>query len=314
MSIEVKENVLLAPHTIYKIGGSARYYAEAKSADDVRDAVTHAAQKGVPFFIMGAGSNVLVSDAGYEGMVIRMIGGNVSTDGDRLTADAGVMMARAVTEAARHGLAGFEWGIGVPGTIGGSVRGNAGCFGSEMKDVVESVEVYDSIQNTKYEIRNADCAFGYRDSIFKKHPEWVVLSATLKLAPGDPAAIQERVRAITSERLSKQAIGAKSCGCIFKNISWTREDMRKDDLLSAFPDLAQFAQRPGIPASYLIDAAGMKGVHEGGAVISDKHANFFVNEGTATAEDVMRLVAAAKDAVKKKYGLALQEEIQHVGF
>ena len=224
-------------------------------------------------------------------------------------------MARVVTEAARAGLAGFEWGIGVPGTIGGSVRGNAGCFGGTMKDVIESVEIADVGNTAKHRMFDSmACGFGYRDSVFKRHPEWIIVSVTLRLRKGHAAAIQERIRAITAERMTKQAIGTKSCGCIFKNISWTREDIKRDALIERFPELAQFSDRPSIPASFLIDAAGMKGSRMGDAVVSDKHANFFLNKGAATADDVVRLAAAAKDAVMKKYGLALKEEIQRVGF
>jgi len=313
--IEVKENIGLAPYTIYKIGGAARYFAEAKNVDDLREALAYAAEKKTPFFILGAGSNVLIADKGYEGMIIRMTGGSVLADGERVIADAGVMMARVVTEAARAGLAGFEWGIGVPGTIGGSVRGNAGCFGGTMKDVIESVEIADVGNTAKHRMFDSmACGFGYRDSVFKRHPEWIIVSVTLRLRKGHAAAIQERIRAITAERMTKQAIGTKSCGCIFKNISWTREDIKRDALIERFPELAQFSDRPSIPASFLIDAAGMKGSRMGDAVVSDKHANFFLNKSAATADDVVRLVAAAKDAVMKKYGLALKEEIQRVGF
>ena len=226
--IEVKENIGLAPYTIYKIGGAARYFAEAKNVDDLREALAYAAEKKTPFFILGAGSNVLIADKGYEGMIIRMTGGSVLADGERVIADAGVMMARVVTEAARAGLAGFEWGIGVPGTIGGSVRGNAGCFGGTMKDVIESVEIADVGNTAKHRMFDSmACGFGYRDSVFKRHPEWIIVSVTLRLRKGHAAAIQERIRAITAERMTKQAIGTKSCGCIFKNISWTREDIKR---------------------------------------------------------------------------------------
>ena len=257
---------------------------------------------------------MLVSDKGFGGLLVRMTGGEVRADGERLIADAGVMMARAVTESAKAGLGGFEWGIGIPGTIGGSVRGNAGCFGGQMQGVVERVMVFDSTRNIKYEMPNTECHFSYRDSIFKRHPERVILSAVLRLHTSDPAAVQAQVRRITGERLAIQDIGAKSCGCIFKNISWTRKDVDREKLLAEFPELAQFKDRPTIPASFLIDAAGLKGKQVGKVIISPKHANFFVNEGSATAEEVVMLTAIAKDTVRRTYGLRLEEEIQHVGF
>ncbi len=242
-----------------------------------------------------------------------MIGGNMRVEGERLVCDAGVMMARAVLAAAQDGLGGFEWGIGVPGTIGGSVRGNAGCFGGEMKDVVESVEVFDSMQNAKLKIQNAECEFGYRGSIFKKYPEWIILSAVLKLEPGDAAAIQQEVQRITMERLAKQDIGTKCCGCIFKNTAWGREDTDREKLMAQFPDLAAFANQSHIPTSFLLDRAGLKGTRMGGAMISPKHANFFINEGSASARDIRALITRAKETVREKFGILIEEEIQYIG-
>ena len=236
MSLEIKENISLAPYTIYKIGGAARFFVEARSEDGARKAIEFANEQKLPFVIIGAGSNMLVSDKGFDGVAIRMSGGEVRVDpsadgGERLVCDAGVMMARAVLAAAKVGLAGFEWGIGVPGTIGGSVRGNAGCFGSEMKDVVESVEVFDAAQHAMRKMNNNECEFGYRDYVFKKHPEWIILSARLNLMPGDAAAIQQEVQRITMERLAKQDIGTKCCGCNFKNTVWGRKETKKEKLL-----------------------------------------------------------------------------------
>lgn len=315
--IEIKENIPLAPHTIYKIGGSARYFAQARNAAEVEEALVFAAEKRAAVFILGAGSNILISDAGFDGLVIRMIGGEITIEGERMTADAGVMMARLAGAAARAGLTGFEWGIGVPGTIGGSVRGNAGCFGGEMRDVIESVGIIDTGKSHslwKSDFHNTACGFGYRDSLFKQHPEWIILSATLHLRAGDSAAIQKKIKHITAERLDRQDIGTKSCGCIFKNPPWPADAEERQKLLSAFPFLAQFAQRTHLPASFLIDRAGLKGARVGATVVSARHANFFVNEGGATAADVRALAALTKEKVHARFGVVLEEEIQYVGF
>ncbi|MBI2640553.1 MAG: UDP-N-acetylmuramate dehydrogenase [Candidatus Sungbacteria bacterium] len=313
MPIKIQENVALAPYTIYKIGGPAKFFAEVRSSEELKEALKFAAEKNLPFFVLGAGSNVLVSDKGFDGLVIRMAGGEVKVDGDGLIVDAGAMMAQAVLKSAQAGLTGFEWAIGVPGTIGGSVRGNAGCFGSEMKDVVESVEVFDSKKATSYKLQATSCEFNYRDSVFKKHPEWIILSATLKLKKGDPKVIQGNIKKITVERTTKQDIGTRSCGCIFKNVSWSRKDIAKEKLLDRFPALAQFKDQASIPASFLIDSAGLKDRRVGHVFISPKHANYFVNEGGATAEEVLMLIAIAKDTVRRKYGISLEEEIQYLG-
>ncbi len=313
--ISIRENVPLAPYTIYKIGGHARFFVEAATADEAEEALMLAKEKNVPFVILGAGSNVLVSDNGFDGLVIRTTGGTISVDGEYLYADAGVMMARAVTESGKQGLTGFEWGIGVPGTIGGSIRGNAGCFEGEMKDVVERVRVLKFSINSKIEeLTNKECQFGYRDSIFKTHPEWVILSAILKLRQGDREKVQQEIRRITQERIAKQDIGSKCCGCIFKNVVWPSDPAERHALLMRFPDLAAFANRPTIPSAYLIDHAWLKGMSVGNICISEKHANFFVNNGNGTSTDAMELIAAAKKKVREIYGLELHEEIYLLGF
>lgn len=314
MSISIKENILLAPYTMYKIGGPARFFVEVRNSKELKEALEFASEKGVEFFILGAGSNVLVSDQGFDGMVIRMNMREIHLVGSgKLEAGGGVSMAQAVLTSAKAGLTGFEWGIGVPGTIGGSVRGNAGCFGSEMKDVIESVQVFDAgnLGKSDFPILNSECQFAYRDSIFKKHPEWIILSATLKLKKGDTKEIQENIKRITEERTKKQDIGTKSCGCIFKNAVWA--NLNKEILLQRFPELSQFKDRSNIPASFLIDQAGLKGKCIGKICISSRHANFFINEGGATAEEVISAIALAKDAVRNKYGILLEEEIQFVG-
>lgn len=315
MSLSIKENIPLAPFTIYKIGGEARFFAEATTIDEIKEVLEFAKRHRVPFFVLGAGSNILVSDKGYDGVVIHMIKGGVTVNGKEVIATADMMMAHAVVKSAQAGLAGFEWGIGIPGTIGGSVRGNAGCFGGEMKDVVESVEVIQAVNGEwqTVQLDKNECEFVYRDSVFKRHPDWIIFSATLRLEEGNISKIQEDIRRISAERTVKQDIGTKSCGCIFKNVLWTRSDIDRGGLLRRFPEFKQFADQPNIPASFLIDHVGLKGKCQGKICISPKHANFFINEGGATAKEVLAAIAMAKEAVKNSYGILLEEEIQHIG-
>ncbi len=318
MSISVKKNVQLSTCTIYRIGGPARFFVDAKNSEELKEALGFAAKNNLKFLILGAGSNVLISDKGFDGLVIKMnLRGIHSAGSGRLTVESGVSMAQAVLAAAKAGLTGFEWAIGVPGTIGGSIRGNAGCFGGEMKDVVGSVTILkaENLRRSDLQIlNNSECKFSYRDSIFKKHPEWVIISVTLKLQKGDSKKIQDKIKKVSTERSQKQDIGTKSCGCIFKNVSWSKSDINKEGLLQRSPELEQFKDKQNIPASFLIDSAGLKGKCIGKICISSKHANFFVNEGGATAKEVAATIKLAKDAVKNKYGILLEEEIQYVGF
>lgn len=310
----IKENILLAPYTIYALGGQARFFVDVSAKEEIIEAAAFARTKCLPFFILGAGSNVLISDAGYNGVIIRIAGGETRSDDSLFHADSGVMMARAAHEAIRNGLAGFEWAVGIPGTIGGSIRGNAGCFGGEMKDVIKSVEIFDTERNTSCAIPRKQCVFGYRDSIFKHHPEWVILSAVFELRKGDPEDMQKKISAIAAERRRTQDIGTKSCGCIFKNFMWEELRGGKERLLKCFPEFEPFRENEMLPASFVIDQAGWKGKKIGKIRVSKKHANFFVNEGGASAEEAMMLISAVKNDIMKKYGIFLQEEIQPVGF
>lgn len=312
--IDIKENIPIAPYTIYKIGGNARFFVEVSDNEGLKQAAGFAAERHLSFVILGAGSNVLISDNGFNGLVIHMNGGGVSVEGDRMRVDAGVMMARAVVESGKASLTGFEWGIGVPGTIGGSIRGNAGCFGGEMKDIIESVDIFDFQTATRYTLHATRCAFDYRDSIFKKHPEWVIIFAVLKLKKGNAVMIQQEIRRISEIRVTKQDIGAKCCGCIFKNVTWPEDDDKRAKLLAQFPELMAFRDRTTIPSAFLIDGAGMKGMNAGNICISNKHANFFINIGGGTSEDVIALITLVKEKVKEKFGIELHEEICLIGF
>lgn len=314
MALVVKEHELLVPHTVFKIGGPARFFIPASSRDDFAAAVRFAAEKNLPWLVLGAGSNVLISDAGFSGVVIHPNGGDIRIAGVRVVVDAAVSMARVVAESLAHGLRGFEWAIGVPGTVGGSVCGNAGCFGSEMKDVLESAEVIDTRTGEIREWLNADLEFQYRESIFKRRRELVVLSAAICLKLGDPEAGQELVRQYTARRSQSQDIGSQSAGCIFKNILWTRRDVNRAKLLARFPEFAAFEDQPAIPAGFLVERVGLIGRRIGNAKVSERHGNFIINAGDATAEEVLMLIGVIKEYVHRAYGLLLDEEIRLIGF
>ncbi len=314
MAVAIKESEPLARHTVFRIGGPARFFVTADTRDDFTAVLKAAGSSGLPWMILGAGSNMLVSDRGFPGMVVRPMGGEVRASGSRVTADAAVPMARVVAEALAKGLRGFEWAIGVPGTIGGSVRGNAGCFGGEMQDVVRSVTIFDTASGN-IEEWSADAAeFGYRDSIFKRRPELVILAATLGLQAGDPLEGQRRVREYTAHRAKTQDIGLQSAGCAFKNVPWSRRDVDKETLIRRFPEFSGFHAHLGIPAGFLVDRVGLKGRQIGRAKISERHGNFFLNTGGASAEEVIMLAGLVKEHVHRRYGLLLEEEIQYIGF
>lgn len=296
MRLTIQENVLLAPYTYFKIGGPARFFVRVENMQELEEALLFAETKNLPVFFLAGGSNILVADRGFDGLVIKMNIGGIERDGKKLLVGAGVPMAEVVRKSVELGLSGFEWAIGIPGTIGGSVRGNAGCFGQEMKDVIERVTVLKkNSQGTreKCEISNGECEFAYRDSIFKRYPEWVILSATLVLREGNSLQSQELVKEYTKKRVWEQDIGAKCAGCIFKNPAHNGRVIMR--------------------AGELIDNLGLKGYRVGQAMVSEKHANYFINLGGASAYDAKKLIEFVKKKIFEKHNIRLEEEIQYVG-
>ncbi|KKS38121.1 MAG: UDP-N-acetylenolpyruvoylglucosamine reductase [Candidatus Sungbacteria bacterium RIFCSPLOWO2_12_FULL_41_11] len=313
MTVEIKENINLSDFSVFKIGGPARFFVVVKSEDDLSEVLNLAKDKKLPIFILGSGSNILVSDKGFDGLVIKMDLQDLRIEDKKVYSSSGVSMARVVNESIKAGLGGFEWGIGIPGTIGGSVRGNAGCFGNEMKDVVDTVWAINTKDFQKSIFTNTECDFHYRDSYFKHSSSFVIVSAVLTLPPGDLWASRKKILEYTTHRSETQDIGTKSAGCIFKNIPW--EDVKnKQVVLKEFIDLQQFLNRSTLPASYLIDQAGLKNKKIGKVYVSPKHANYIINERGGTAEEVRMLIALIKERVHTKYNIFLEEEIQLVGF
>ncbi len=313
--MSLQENINLGRHTYFNIGGPARFFVEVSSERELRDAVAFAKKEKLPTAILGAASNVLVADHGFAGLVIRIMLRHIERRGTKLIVGAGVPDAIAVACCIKEELAGFEWAIGIPGTIGGSVRGNAGCFSSEMRDVVERVKVFNTKTDSVEFVDNAACTFGYRESMFKHSPHLIILEVELSLRKGNAETIQKLVRFYTSLRTGAQDIGSASAGCVFKNIPWPREEYARERLLRHFPQLASFINHPVIPAGFIIDhVARLKGRTIGQVSISKKHGNYFINHGGATAEEVLMLVGLVKEYVHRKSGLHLEEEIQLVGF
>ena len=325
MALTIEHNIPLAPFTSFKIGGPSLFFTRAKSEQDVFEAVRFAKEKGVPIFILGNGSNVLISDNGFPGLTIKMELQATRIDGERLIIGAGVPMAKAAVEAAKYNLSGFEWALGIPGTVGASVYGNAGCFGGEMKDVVETVEFLDA-GTGDYSIRkfaNADCGFDYRESVFKRHPEWTILNAQVRLKKitSEDTRIREAMKRIAEHRVREQDIGAKTAGSTFKGVPITEESMariqnhRREWKKGHDQSSWLFENRRGcVSAGFLIEYAGLKGIKIGEAMVSPKHANFIVNTGNATAEQVIMLMGVIKERVHRKFGVFLEEEIRYIGF
>lgn len=318
LSPDVRDNVPLAPLTTFHIGGPAEFLFEAKSADDAMKAVRVCGELGLPYFILGGGSNTLVADEGIKGLVIRMVNRGFNIDGAAVTAESGAPTAFVGLKSVEAGLGGFEWAGTLPGTIGGAVRGNAGCFGGDMKGVVESVRAF--IDGQERVLTNAECVFAYRQSVFKQNPGSLVLAATLRLQAGaDPEAGKALLQKLIAEKKAKQPIEYHTAGCVFMN--WKPRDEQEIAVVRRALDLNREEVIPltasgEVPAGWIIDRAQLKGMKVGHISISDKHCNFFINDGQGRASELIALTSMVKMKIRDMTEgiVQLVEEIEYAGF
>ncbi len=306
----LQENILLAPHTYIKIGGPAKYFVQTGTVQELENAVRAAQQLEIPFRVLGGGANVLISDKGYDGLIIRNITTDDQFSGTSVTVSAGYNLTKLADEAAKRGLSGLEFAFGIPGTIGGAVYGNAGAFNAEMKDVLVSAKVL--FPDRMRELSNEEFHFTYRHSVLKEEGKYgVVLEAVLRLEEGDGATIDALQKKRLAYRKEHQPLDKPSLGSVFKNVPLS--DFPKD-LWEKF-DIKHHGADGVIPAGYINDRLELKGMRIGDAQLSNKHGNFIVNLGSATAEHVIMLVSAIKQKVRVGCGgLEMQEEIQFLGF
>lgn len=310
---QFKELEPLAKHVNFRIGGPATYFVEARSTQDLVDAVQMARELSLPYFILGGGSNTLVSDEGFQGLVIKAANRNLKIDGDRVTAEAGVISASVARATADKGLRGFEWAVSLPGTIGGAVRGNAGCFGGETRDTLESAKLLRD--GRVIELTNEDLKYGYRHSILKEpgHEQDVVLEATFKLTPGDRVEALALIDKNLAGRKSSQPLGSSSAGCMFKNFEYDSE-AEVEKLFSKVEVPEKMKETHRLGAGWIIDQLGLKGTRMGDAQVAPQHGNFLVNVGHATAKDIVALISFIKTKARDEYGVQLHEEVQYLGF
>ena len=318
ISPDVRAGELLAPHTTFRIGGPAEFFFEAKTSDDAVKAVRAAAELGLPFFILGGGSNTLVSDDGIKGLTLKMANRGVAVDGTKLTVEAGTPTSFASLKAAEANLAGLEWASGLPGTVGGAIRGNAGCYGGDMRACVETVRVLDGAEVKV--LTSADCGFAYRTSVFKREPGRLILSAELRLRPGEGVeAVKVLMQKNVLDKKAKQPIEAHTAGCVFVNWKPQSEDdvrivRRGLDLNKE--EVVPFTADGSIPAAWIIDRAQLKEMKVGHVSISAKHANFFVNDGQGRASEVIALTSAVKMKIRDMTEgvVLLNDEIEYAGY
>lgn len=287
-----KEGVLteepMKKHTTFRLGGPADYFLCPRDAGQVAGILHICREEGLPWFVLGNGSNLLVSDAGYRGVVIQIYKNmnQVWIDGEKITAQAGALLSAVSKKAMEAGLSGIEFASGIPGTLGGAAVMNAGAYGGEMKDVLETVKIL----TPEGEVRTLlaeELELGYRTSIIKEKG-YLVLEAVLKLSQGDQEAIRARMEELKVQRVSKQPLEYPSAGSTFK--------------------------RPeGYFAGKLIQDSGLRGYRVGGAQVSEKHCGFVINTGEASAADVACLIRDVQKQVYEKFGVKLETEVKYLG-
>jgi UDP-N-acetylmuramate dehydrogenase len=293
----LQADVPLAPFTTFRVGGPARWLIETRRSDELVTALRIAYGAGVPVTLLGGGSNVLVSDHGIDGLVVRPRGGGVSrVDERRIRADAAVTINGLVRWTINHGVAGLEAWAGTPGTVGGAIYGNAHFGGRLIGELVDRVRIA-AHDGAVQDVPAAAMAFGYDRSRLQSSGE-VLLSAEFHVSAGDTATLRATARASLAFRKRTQPLDTPSAGCIFQNPEPGRD---------VVPD--------GIPwsAGALVDRAGLKGAASGGARVSPTHGNFIVNEGAATAAEIRQLIDRCRAAVRDRFGVELREEIVYVG-
>jgi UDP-N-acetylmuramate dehydrogenase len=308
--ITIQENLPLAPLTSLEIGGPARFFIQVETVAELREALLFAQRELLPFAILGGGSNLLVSDHGYDGVVIRMRLPKVTVSGERVTAEAGVDLTALVHQTAQWGLSGMESLAGIPGLVGGAVRGNAGAYGSCIGEVTETVQALHAGTLELLVLEREACNFSYRDSRFKREPDLIVVSVDLVLRRGDPEQISSKVAATIAKRTARNLQCDRSVGSFFMN-----PVVADPELVRSFESEQQVVCREGrIPAGWLIDRAGLRNRRVGGAMVSARHANYLINTGSASAEEMLRLARLIKSEVREAMGVELREEVSSLGF
>ncbi len=325
MLVEIQKDVPLSRYTTFRIGGPAKYFCVVRGIDEIKEALEFARKENLKIFVLGGGSNLLVSDRGFDGMVIRIQNSGFKIQNSNAVCGGGLPLAKLISKSVKLGLAGLEWAAGIPGTVGGAICNNAGANGGSMSDIVEEVEAVqmDFTGATRLWNRclltNKQCQFSYRDSLFRRKKNFIILNAVLRLKKGDKEKSRRMIAEYLISRKEKQPLEYPSAGSVFRNPSVSKEQLK--GIIKEYPDLSEkcltFVKGPKqltVPAGCFIEALGLGGKKVGGAMISEKHCNFIVNTGDAKAEDVIILISLIKQKVRDNFGIQLIEEIEYVGF
>jgi UDP-N-acetylmuramate dehydrogenase len=305
--LKLRPNAPLSEYTRFGIGGPARLFVETASEASFVATVKSLRESGEPFAVIGDGTNLIVSDDGFTGVVLRFTAAQIRSEGTCIRAEAGAELQALVDFSIDRGLAGVHTMTGIPGSVGAAVYGNAGAYGNSISSYVRRVHFFDGERVRVFS--NDECEFHYRESAFKKNKSWVIFSTELELVPGDSAELRRRATEIREIRDRKYPPTMKCAGSIFKNL-----------LFNELPGTVQenvpqrVVMEGKVPSAYFLEQVGAKGMTNGDIRVADYHANLIYNAGEGTARQLREVIQDLKRRVHDRFGLDLEEEVQYIGF
>jgi UDP-N-acetylmuramate dehydrogenase len=303
----VLRDVPLSSYTRFGIGGPADLFAETDDPARFIDAWRIARASGLDTVVIGGGTNLIVSDDGFRGVVVKLSNNRMHSEGQTVHVESGASLQALVDFTVDAGLKGLETMTGIPGSVGAAVYGNAGAYGHSIAERVSRVTFFDG--SAIREVDNAQCEFHYRESVFKQHKEWIIFSTELAMECGDAAALRETADKILGIRNKKYPPTMKCAGSIFKNFLLAELPPR---VVNELP--ATVIIEGKVPSAWFLEQVGAKGMREGDIHVADYHANLIYNSGQGTARDVVRIIAELKQRVERRWDIPLEEEVQYVGF
>lgn len=305
--LKVSENVPLAPYTRFDIGGPAALLVDTHREAAFVAALSIAANSALPRLVIGGGTNLVISDAGFDGVVLRYTGSEIERQGALLDVQAGAVLQDVVDHSITAGLKGLQTMTGIPGYLGGAVYGNAGAYGRSIQELIEEVRFTDGIAISSF--TNEECRFHYRESVFKENKDWIILSASLRFEAGDPAELSRIASEIRLVRDAKYPPTMRCAGSIFKNLLWSELPSAVRDEIP--PKVVREAK---VPSAWFLEQVGAKGIRRGDIQVAAYHANLIYNDGAGVAADLVSIVKELKQRVFDRFGFELEEEVQYVGF
>ena len=306
-NLQVLQDAPLSRYTRFGIGGPADVYVQTEHEPSFIEALRWVQSSGTPYAVIGGGTNLVVSDAGFHGVVLRLTARRIESTGICVQAEAGAELQDLVNYTISRGLKGLETMTGIPGSVGAAVYGNAGAYGHSIMERVQQVRFFDGEQVRVFS--NAECEFHYRESVFKRHKDWVIFSTSLHMEAAPPHDLSETATGILNTRNEKYPPAMKCAGSIFKNLILSELPARVREMVPA-----RVIREGKVPSAFFLEEVGAKGLRHGDIHVAEYHANLIYNAGHGTARELRDVIDDLKTRVERRFGLELEEEVQYVGF